>query len=292
MQTKIQFSRGNFSTFLSKAASNVDNPLPPTVIANRAAEKLLRDFDIEAKPEDLIYDSGTLKGEFDVNQVQTKIFSYVRMENLDVDKFSLFEKFCSELDEECREINLKRAFPAGMPFINMDGDKVDLIISCGDNYIARIPMERMTISKYLELKDSSKNKLRPSEISNNSWRKDVVDYLKDVKCKDNDEQREVDNLIDNLLLEVTTNEILSIDDINKQLYKYLNNLENKNVYPIIKSGKIFLVKAEAEYVGCDVGCFVITEAPDSDFVKRYGTNCAMALDKDNNKIDLKKDDLD
>jgi hypothetical protein len=48
-----------------------------------------------------------------------------------------------------------------------------------------------------------------------------------------------------------------------------------------------LVKAKE-----DVGCFVITEAPDSDFVKRYGTNCVMALDKDNNKIDLKKEDLD
>jgi hypothetical protein len=144
-------------------------------------------------------------------------------------------------------------------------------------------MERMTINKYLELKDPSKNKLRPSEISNNSWRKDVVDYLKDVKCQDSDEQSEVDNLIDSLLLEET----LSIDNLNKQLYKYLNDLKNKNVYPIIKSGKIFLVKAKE-----DVGCFVITEAPDSDFVKRYGTNCVMALDKDNNKIDLKKEDLD
>lgn len=291
MQTKIQFTRGNFSTFISRARSNIDNPLPPNIIISRAAEKLLKDFGIEVQPEDLIYDKGIFKGEFDANQVRTQLHRYIIRENLEIDEFSLFKKFCAELDEECYEINLKRNFPAGMPFINMDGDKVDLIISCGDNYIARVPMERMTINKYLELKDPSKNKLRPGEISNNSWRKDVVAYLKDVKCQDSDEQREVDNLIDSLLLEVntdnTTNETLSIDDINKQLYKYLNDLENKNVYPIIKSGKIFLVKAKE-----DIGCFVIAEAPDSDFVKRYGTNCVMALDKDNNKIDLKKEDLD
>lgn len=198
MQTKIQFSRGNFSTFISNARSNVFNPLPPNLIASRAAEKLLRDFGIEVKPEDLIYSDGMFKGEFDVNQVQARIFHYVCMENIGTDQFFLFKKFCAELDEECRGINLKRDFPVGMPFVNMDGDKVDLIISCGDNYIARVPMERMTINKYLELKDPSKNKLKPGEISNHSWREDVVAYLKDVKCQDIDEQREVNNLIDNL----------------------------------------------------------------------------------------------
>lgn len=206
MQTKIQFSRGNFSTFLSKAASSVDNPLPSTVIANRAAEKLLKDFDILVQPDDLTYDEGcALKGDFDVNQVREKIRAFIRKENLDWDLEEVFGKFCSELDEECREINVRRAFPVGMPFVNMDGDKVDLLIRCGDNYIARIPMERMTISKYLELKDPSKNKLKPSEISNHSWRKDVVDYLKNVKCQDINEQREVDNLIDSLLLEIDSN---------------------------------------------------------------------------------------
>ena len=200
MQTKIQFSRGNFSTFLSKAASSVDNPLPSTVIANRAAEKLLKDFDILVQPDDLTYDEGcALKGDFDVNQVREKIRAFIRKENLDWDLEEVFGKFCSEL------INVRRAFPVGMPFVNMDGDKVDLLISCGDNYIARIPMERMTISKYLELKDPSKNKLKPSEISNHSWRKDVVDYLKNVKCQDINEQREVDNLIDSLLLEIDSN---------------------------------------------------------------------------------------
>ena len=287
MLTKIQLSRGNFSTFLSKASSSIENPLPPNLIASRAAEKLLRDFDIEVKPEDLIYDSGTLKGEFDVNQVQAKIFHYVRMENLEVDKFSLFKKFCSELDEECREINLRRAFPAGMPFINMDGDKVDLIISCGDNYIARIPMERMTINKYLELKDPSKNKLKPGEISNHSWREDVVAYLKDVKCKDSDEQREVDNLIDSL-----SGTALSLDDINKQLYMYFNRLEDKSVYPIIKSGKICLVKAEKKSVEGYLTNYIISDAPDDDFIKKYGVDCVMAVDKDNNQIDLRKEDLD
>ena len=210
MLTKIQFSRGNFSTFISRARSNIDNPLPPNIIASRAAEKLLKDFGIEVQPEVLIYDKGNLKGEFDVNQVRTQLHRYVRMENLEIDEFSLFKKFCAEMDDECHEINLKRNFPAGMPFVNMDGDKVDLIISCGDNYIARVPMERMTIDKYLELKDPSKNKLKPSETSNHSWREDVVAYLKDVKCQDSDEQREVDSLIDSLS-EVTSN----LDDLNK-----------------------------------------------------------------------------
>ena len=293
MLTKIQLSRGNFSTFLSKASSSIENPLPPNLIASRAAEKLLRDFDIEVKPEDLIYDSGTLKGEFDVNQVQAKIFRYVRMENLEVDKFSLFKKFCSELDEECREINLRRAFPAGMPFINMDGDKVDLIIGCGDNYIARVPMERMTISKYLELKDPSKNKLKPGEVSNHSWREDVVAYLKDVKCQDSDEQREVDNLIDSLSdvdKDNTTNETSGLDDLNKQLYEYFNRLKNVSVFPIIKSGKICLVKAKKESRGYLTSYF-ISDAPDDDFIKKYGTDCVMAVDRDNKEIDLRRDDL-
>ena len=138
-----------------------DNPLPPTVIANRAAEKLLKDFDILVQPDDLTYDEGcALKGDFDVNQVREKIRAFIRKENLDWDLEEVFGKFCSELDEECREINLKRAFPAGMPFINMDGDKVDLLISCGDNYIARLPMERMTIDRYIDLKNPSKENIQ------------------------------------------------------------------------------------------------------------------------------------
>lgn len=195
MQTKIQFSRGDFSTFFSRARSNIDNPLPPNVIATRAAGKLSKDFGIEVQPEDLIYDKGALKGDFDVNQIRTQLHRYILKENLEIDESTLFKKFCAELDEECHEINLKINFPAGMPFISMDGDKVDWIISCGDNYIARVPMERMTINKYLELKDSSKNKLKPGETSNHSWREDVVDYLKNVKCRDNDEQCEINNLI-------------------------------------------------------------------------------------------------
>lgn len=67
MQTKTQFSRGNFSTFFSRARSNIDNPLPPNLIATRAAGKLSRDFGIEVQPEDLIYDKGALKGDFDGN---------------------------------------------------------------------------------------------------------------------------------------------------------------------------------------------------------------------------------
>ena len=288
MQTKTQFSRGSFSTFLSRAASNVDNPLPPTVIASRAAEKLLKDFDILVQPDDLTYDEGcAFKGDFDVNQVREKISAFIRKENLDWDLEKVFKKFCSELDEECREINLKRAFPAGMPFINMDGDKVDLIISCGDNYIARVPMERMTINKYLELKDPSKNKLKSGEISNHSWREDVVAYLKDVKCKNSDEQREVDNLIDSL-----SGTTLSLDDINKQLYRYFNRLEDKSVFPIIKSGKICLVKAEKKSVEGYLTNYIISDAPDDDFIKKYGIDCVMAVDKHNGKIDLRKEDLD
>ena len=293
MQTKIQFTRGNFPTFISRARSNIDNPLPPNLIASRAAEKLLKDFGIEIQPEDLIYDKGTLKGEFDVNQVRTQLHRYILRENLEIDESPLFKKFCAELDEECHEINLKRNFPAGMPFINMDGDKVDLIISCGDNYIARVPMERMTINKYLELKDPSKNKLKPGETSNHSWREDVIAYLKDVKCQDSDEQREVNNLIDNLS-EIntgnTTNETSGIDDLNKQLYGYFNRLRNVSVYPIIKSGKICLVKAKSESRGCLTN-FFISDAPDSDFIEKYGTDCIMAVDRDNNKIDLRRNDL-
>lgn len=288
MLTKIQFSRGNFSTFISRARSNIDNPLPPNIIASRAAEKLLKDFGIEVQPEVLMYDDGPLKGEFDPNQLEFQIRTYVRRENLSVDVLELFKKFCAELDDECHEINLKRNFSAGMPFINMDGDKVDLIISCGDNYIARVPMERMTIDKYLELKDPSKNKLKPGETSNHSWREDVVAYLKDVKCQDSDEQREVDSLIDSLS-EVTSN----LDDLNKQLYVYFNRLDDKGVYPIIKSGKICLVKAKKERKEYFTN-YIISDVPDSDFIKEYGTKCIMAVDRENNEIDLRRDmeDLD
>lgn len=287
MTTDIQFHRGNFSTFISNAKSNIDNPLPSNLVASRAAGKLLRDFGIEVQPEDLIYDRGTLKGQFDVNQVRAQLHRYIRKENLEIDESTLFKEFCAGLDEECREINLKRAFPSGIPFINMDGDKVDLIISCGDNYIARIPMERMTINKYLELKDPSKNKLKPGEKSNHSWREDVVAYLKDVKCQDSDEQLEVDNLIDNLSEKAT-----SLNDFNKQLYKYFNRLEDKSVYPIIKSGKICLVKAEKKSVEGYLTNYVISEAPDNDSIKKYGIDCVMAVDRYNGKIDLKKEDLD
>ena len=286
MTTDIQFHRGNFSTFISNAKSNIDNPLPSNLVASRAAGKLLRDFGIEVQPENLIYDRGTLKDQFDVNQVRAQLHRYIRKENLEIDESTLFKEFCAGLDEECREINLKRAFPSGIPFINMDGDKVDLIISCGDNYIARIPMERMTINKYLELKDPSKNKLKPDEKSNYSWREDVVAYLKDVKCQDSDEQREVDNLID-----ILSRASLSLDELNKQLYRYFNKLEDKSVYPIIKSGKICLVKAKKKSVEGYLTSYIISEAPDDDFIKKYGIDCVMAVDKDNKEIDLKKEDL-
>lgn len=255
MLTKIQFSRGNFSTFLSRAASNVDNPLPPTVIANRAAEKLLKDFDILVQPDDITYDeSCALKGDFDVNQVREKIRAFIRKENLDWDLEEVFGKFCSELDEECREINLKRAFPAGMPFINMDGDKVDLIISCGDNYIARVPMERMTIDKYINLKNPSKDKIKPTDDTKHNWRKEIVDYLKNVKCQDSDEQQEVNGLIDtinsfnsdysNTSKSTKINRDIGLDMMSEQLERFFKSLEDKNIKPIIYDHKIMLVRVE------------------------------------------------
>ena len=97
MQTKIQLSRGNFSTFFSRARSNIDNPLPPNLIATRAAGKLSRDFGIEVQPEDLIYDKGALKGDFDVNQIRTQLHRYILKENLEIDESTLFKKFCAEL---------------------------------------------------------------------------------------------------------------------------------------------------------------------------------------------------
>ena len=255
MLTKIQFSRGNFSTFLSRAASNVDNPLPPTVIANRAAEKLLKDFDILVQPDDLMYDEGcALKGDFDVNQVREKIRAFIRKENLDWDLEEVFGKFCSELDEECREINLKRAFPAGMPFINMDGDKVDLIISCGDNYIARLPMERMTIDRYIDLKNPSKDKIKPTDDTKNNWRKEIVDYLKNIKCQDSDEQQEVNGLIDtinsfnsdysNTSKSTKINHDIGLDMMSEQLERFFKSLKDKNIKPIIYDHKIMLVRVE------------------------------------------------
>ena len=279
MLTKIQFSRGNFSTFLSRAASNVDNPLPPTVIANRAAEKLLKDFDILVQPDDLMYDEGcALKGDFDVNQVREKIRAFIRKENLDWDLEEVFGKFCSELDEECREINLKRAFPAGMPFINMDGDKVDLIISCGDNYIARLPMERMTIDRYIDLKNPSKDKIKPTDDTKNNWRKEIVDYLKNVKCQDSDEQQEINGLIDTInsfnsdYSNTTKNtEInhdigrdIGLDMMSEQLERFFKSLKDKNIKPIIYDHKIMLVRVEESELFDGVKSIRISATPSKD----------------------------
>lgn len=72
---------------------------------------------------------------------------------------------------------------------------------------------------------------------------------------------------------------------------YFNRLDDKGVYPIVKSGKICLVKAKKEEKKYFTN-YIISEAPDDDFIKSYGTNCVVAVDRDNKEIDLKKEDLD
>lgn len=53
-----------------------------------------------------------------------------------------FLKFLKDKGEE----NFKK----GMPFLDWKGDKVDLLISCGDGYVARFPMERIKIQDYIK----------------------------------------------------------------------------------------------------------------------------------------------
>lgn len=46
------------------------------------------------------------------------------------------------------------SFLKGMPFLDLKGDKVDLLISCGDGYVARLPIERLKIQDYIKFRYS------------------------------------------------------------------------------------------------------------------------------------------
>lgn len=44
------------------------------------------------------------------------------------------------------------SFNPGEIFFDLKGSKIDLLISCGDNYIGRIPLERLSVQEYLNFR--------------------------------------------------------------------------------------------------------------------------------------------
>lgn len=44
------------------------------------------------------------------------------------------------------------SFGAGEIFIDFKGSKVDLLVSCGNNLLGRIPLERFTIDEYINFR--------------------------------------------------------------------------------------------------------------------------------------------
>lgn len=252
MKTTIQVARGKFSKFIENCKSNIENPVPPELIATKAAELLIRDFNYEITSSELLIKDGPTKGEFDgfhFWEVLNKVSKYCEL-NID----ELKKQYDQEINNYFQEYNVKRLFPAGTPFFNMDGDKVDLLVSCGDNYIARLPMERMTIDKYIDLKNPSKNKIKPTDDTKYNWRKEIVDYLKNVKCQDSDEQQEVNGLIDtinsfnsdysNTSKSTKINRDIGLDMMSEQLERFFKSLEDKSIKPIIYDHKIMLVRVE------------------------------------------------
>lgn len=272
MKTTIQVARGKFSKFIENCKSNIENPVPPELIATKAAELLIRDFNYEITSSELLIKDGPTKGEFDgfhFWEVLNKVSKYCEL-NID----ELKKQYDQEINSYFQEYNVKRLFPAGTLFFNMDGDKVDLLVSCGDNYIARLPMERMTIDKYIDLKNPSKDKIKPTDDTKNNWRKEIVDYLKNVKCQDSDEQQEVNGLIDtinsfnsdynNTTKSTEINRDIGLDIVSEQLERFFKSLEDKNIKPIIYDHKIMLVRVEESELFDGVKSFRISATPSRD----------------------------
>lgn len=272
MKTTIQVARGKFSKFIENCKSNIENPVPPELIATKAAELLIRDFNYEITSSELLIKDGPEKGEFDVFhfwEILNKVSKYCEL-NID----DLKKQYDQEINSYFQEYNVKRLFPAGTPFFNMDGDKVDLLVSCGDNYIARLPMERMTIDKYIDLKNPSKDKIKPTDDIKNNWRKEIVDYLKNVKCQDSDEQQEVNGLIDtinsfnsdynNTTKSTEINRDIGLDIVSEQLERFFKGLEDKNIKPIIYDHKIMLVRVEESELFDGVKSIRISATPSKD----------------------------
>lgn len=147
--TSICISRGNFKKFL-ESTNSYDIETLQNILKKCFKELcVLLDWKIDENID--IYSAKTL---LDVEKFED-IYNYSIENNLLKTDFSInqiLDKLNSLLEQYIKNDTSK--FRQGQLFLDMKKDKVDLLVSCGDGYLARFPMERLKIKDYLNLRYS------------------------------------------------------------------------------------------------------------------------------------------
>lgn len=147
--TTICISRGNFKKFLESLNSfdvkGLQNALKKSfkLLCIALGWKIDENIDI--------YSTKTL---LDIKKFES-IYNYSIKKNLlktKLNRNQILEKLNTILLEVLKEDTSK--FKQGQLFLDMKKDKVDLLVSCGDGYLARFPMERLKIKDYLSIRYS------------------------------------------------------------------------------------------------------------------------------------------
>lgn len=147
--TTICVSRGNFKKFLESINSFDVKGLQNALKRSFKLLCVALDWKIDENVD--IYSTKTL---LDIKKFEN-IYSYsikkgLLKTNLDINQ--ILEKLNTVLSVILKEDTSK--FKQGQLFLDMKKDKVDLLVSCGDGYLARFPMERLKIKDYLSLRYS------------------------------------------------------------------------------------------------------------------------------------------
>lgn len=145
--TTICVSRGNFKSFIESINSYDFETLQKITIT--CFENLCKDLNWKL-PNDLdIYSENTL-----IDFEKYKNFYNESIANKTLITNLTSDQILEELDKLVKDYikNDTSNFRQGQIFLDMKKDKVDLLVSCGDGYLARFPMERLKIKDYLNLR--------------------------------------------------------------------------------------------------------------------------------------------
>lgn len=145
--TTICISRGNFKSFI-ESINSYDFETLQKIVAT-CFENLCKELNWKLPNNLDIYSNDTLLDfEKYKNFYKESITNKSLITNLTSDQ--ILEK----LDEIVRNYikNDTSNFRQGQIFLDMKKDKVDLLVSCGDGYLARFPMERLKIKDYINFR--------------------------------------------------------------------------------------------------------------------------------------------
>lgn len=145
--TTICISRGNFKSFI-ESINSYDFETLQKIVAT-CFENLCKELNWKLPNNLDIYSNDTL-----LDFEKYKNFYKESIDNKSLITNLTSDQILEKLDEIVRDYikNDTSNFRQGQIFLDMKKDKVDLLVSCGDGYLARFPMERLKIKDYINLR--------------------------------------------------------------------------------------------------------------------------------------------